>query len=363
MQRIIQFIFIFATLLFAENRIAVLPFQNNGDSVNNYLQRGIADMFTTALSQQKGLTVIERSRVSELLSEMEFSLTGVVNEKSAVELGNLSGANRVVLGSFIQLGSKIRVDARLVDVENGEVVEGTAQSGIAETIEELDNAVELLSRSIAKRVTSSGDGPIGDPQKLALLEVFVTNFGAYMISIDGKMMDFTEGYSSQIELSPGKHHLSITKGMFRKKRIIDTTLTVPGGYHIKMRFDSRAHTLNTYAQEKRTTLTVQKEVQKEEVDLNDVLSGSLFMNIVHQVQEELFFDTQEAILSARLSGKAITTEQLTRILESFEFDADRLKIAKTYYSHLKDPENFLTILSLFEFEQDKKELLEWHSAQ
>lgn len=363
MQRIILLLFILTTLLSAENRIAVLPFQNNGDSTNNYLQRGIADMFTTALSQQKGLTVIERSRVSELLTEMEFSLTGVVNEKSAVELGNLSGANRVVLGSFIKLGSKIRIDARLVDVEKGEVVEETAQSGVAATIEELDNAVEILSRSIAKRISSGGEGPIGDPQKPALLEMFVTNFGAYMITIDGKMMDFSQGYSSQMELSPGNHHLSITKGVFRKKRIIDTTITIPGGYHIKMRFDARAHTLNTYAQEKLTKAIVKKEEKKEEVDLNDVVSGSLFMTIVHQVQEELFFDTQEAILSARLSGKAITTAQLTRILESFEFDDDRLKIAKTYYSHLTDRENFLDVLSLFEFDMDKKELIEWHAKQ
>lgn len=365
---ILLILFILATTISAENRIAVLPFQNNGDSTNNYLQKGIADMFTTALSQQKGITVIERSRVADLLQEMEFSLTGAVNEKSAVELGNLSGANQVVLGSFITLGSEIRIDARLVDVEKGVVIKGTAQSGTAEKLEAVDNTVETISRSMANMIIGDNGGTlIGDPTKESLLEMYVTNFGAYLISVDGKMMDFTQGYTSQMRLKPGKHHLSIVKGVFRKKRIIEETIEIPGGYHIKMRFDSRKKTVTTYAKE-----PLREELPKEQVtttapldsvDLQDVISGSLFMDIVHQVQGELFFDTQEALLSARLSGKAINSVQLKRILESFEFDEDRLKIAKTYYPQVTDKDNFLSILDLFEFEEEKKELILWESRQ
>lgn len=372
MSKIVQSIFLTLLLVLtvlAENRIAVPPFQNNGDTANNYLQKGIADMFTTSFSQQEGITVIERSRVTDLLKEMEFSLSGVVDEKSAVELGNLSGANQVVLGSFINLGSDIRIDARLVDVEKGEVIKGTAQSGTAEKIEAVDETVEKISRLIANKIIVKNGGTLlGDPTKQSLLEMFVTNFGAYLITIDGKMMDFAEGYSSQMQVRPGKHHLSITKGLFRKKRIIDTTLLVPGGYHIKMRFDSRQKSLTIYAKEpltsdlKTNTQTVKADPM-DSVDLQDVISGSLFMNIVHQVQEELFFDTQEAILSARLGGKAITTQQLSRILESVEFDHDRKKIAKQYYPHVVDKDNFLDILNLFDFDVDKKELILWESKQ
>lgn len=355
--------------LYAENRIALLPFQNNGSKENDFLQKGIADMFTTAFSQQKDITVIERSRVADLLQEMELTLTGVVDEKSAVELGNLSGANQVVLGSFITLGSEIRIDARLVDVEKGVVIKGTAQSGTATKLEEVDNTVETISRTMANLIIGEKGGTIvGDPTKESLIEMFITNFGSYMITIDGKMMDFTYGYTAEMRLKPGKHHLSITKGVFRKKRIIDETFDVPGGYRIKMRFDSRKKTVTTYAKEPLT-----KELPKEEkavqsapldsVNLNDVISGSLFMDIMHQVQGELYFDTQQAILSARLSNKALTTVQLRRLMENVEFDEDRLTIAKQYYPRVTDKDNFLSILDLFEFEEEKKELILWESRQ
>lgn len=365
---IITILLISVSTLSAENRIAVLPFQNNGDTTNNYLQKGIADMFTTAFSQQKGITIIERSRVADLLSEMEFSLTGVVDEKSAVELGNLSGANQVVLGSFITLGSEIRIDARLVDVEKGIVIKGTAQSGTAQKLEEVDNTVENISRTMANLIISEKGGTlVGDPTKESLLEMFVTNFGAYLITIDGNMMDFSDGYTSQIRLKPGKHHLSIARGVFRKKRIIEETIDIPGGFNIKMRFDSRKKTLTTYAkeplQEELPPENVTQAEPLDSVDLQDVISGSLFMNIVHQVQGELFFDTKEAIVSARLSGKAITAAQLRRLIESFEFDEDRLTIAKKYYPQVTDKDNFLTILDLFEFETEKKELILWESRQ
>lgn len=361
-------------LLFAEHRIAVLPFQNNGDSTNNYLQRGIADMFTTAFSQQDGFTVIERSRVADLLKEMELSLTGVVDEKNAVELGTLSGANQVVLGSFITLGSEIRIDARLVDVAKGEVIKGTAQSGTASRLEEVDNTVEKISRTMAESiVTKSGGTIVGDPKKQSLLEMYVTNFGAYTITINGKMMDFTDGYVSQMQLAPGTHDLLITRGLFRKKRIIEETIEIPGGYHIKMRFDSRKKTVTTYAstplqedlkESTKESVTLVKTTNPlNSVNLQDVISGSLFMNIMHQVQSEVFFDTQEAILSARISNNAISTAQLKRMLENFTFEDDRLKVAKKYYGNVIDKENYLEILSLFSHESSKKELILWESKQ
>jgi TolB-like protein len=106
--------------------LAILPFDNNSmTDPERYepLCQGLAAMLTTDIKQRTNvLRLIERSQIAKILNEMELSQAGVITDATAVKVGNLLGAENLVFGSFMVLNGDVRMDARLVKVETGEVL-------------------------------------------------------------------------------------------------------------------------------------------------------------------------------------------------------------------------------------------------
>ncbi|MFH2071046.1 MAG: CsgG/HfaB family protein, partial [Elusimicrobiota bacterium] len=104
--------------------IAVIPFQNiTGDKEKNWIGAGFGETLTVKLVKAPGIRVIERENLSKILEEIKFQYTGAVDEKTAVEMGKMYGADVLVFGSFQVMGEKLRVSARFVDVETQEVID------------------------------------------------------------------------------------------------------------------------------------------------------------------------------------------------------------------------------------------------
>jgi TolB-like protein/tetratricopeptide (TPR) repeat protein len=90
--------------------IAVLPFANIGsDPKNAYFSDGLVEELTTALAQVPGLRVA--GRVSA------FSFRERPNELQQV--GKSLDVDRVLEGSVLRVGGRLRITARLVSVESG----------------------------------------------------------------------------------------------------------------------------------------------------------------------------------------------------------------------------------------------------
>lgn len=107
--------------------IAVLPFDNGGsygqDKENfDALQKGIAGMLISELTQNPAARVVERQEIQNLLDEQSLGTAGRVDPQTAAKIGKLVGARYVVLGMFIDLKGDFRVDARLVNVETSEII-------------------------------------------------------------------------------------------------------------------------------------------------------------------------------------------------------------------------------------------------
>ncbi|MEZ4317382.1 MAG: CsgG/HfaB family protein [Myxococcota bacterium] len=114
----------------AADVVAVLPFESN--SVRpELLPLGPAatDMLVTDLSRVPGLVVVERSRIIDVLAELELQSSGFVDPDTAVRIGQGLGANRVVVGSVNTASVGLRIDARVVDVSNGQVAAGASSTG------------------------------------------------------------------------------------------------------------------------------------------------------------------------------------------------------------------------------------------
>lgn len=95
--------------------VAIFPFLYVGtDPQYQPLERALAEMLVTDLSQTSRLTVLERLRVQALLTELQLSQTDRVDPATAVRSGRMLRAERVVQGSITIEPSALRLGAAIV---------------------------------------------------------------------------------------------------------------------------------------------------------------------------------------------------------------------------------------------------------
>ena len=101
--------------------IGIPPFQllakTDGLSSLGY---AIADLLTTDLARSPKVTLVERSRLGDILRELDLARSGRVDSASAPRVGKLMRARRLVLGSVDTMSKgELRLSLRLADVESG----------------------------------------------------------------------------------------------------------------------------------------------------------------------------------------------------------------------------------------------------
>ncbi|MCS6983671.1 MAG: CsgG/HfaB family protein [Leptospiraceae bacterium] len=102
-------------------KIAVLPFEDI-----NYREsrRGleIQEELTYAFVRHSHFQLVERSQVNKILEELQFQQTGVVDERSAKQIGKGLGVDGLVTGSIKTEGGETKLYARLIRVEDFAIV-------------------------------------------------------------------------------------------------------------------------------------------------------------------------------------------------------------------------------------------------
>ncbi len=108
-----------------ENALAILGFENKtGDEELNWLQSGLPEILLTGLAQNGAVDIISRNRVLDCLEEEVGGINDLPKHQECVNAAKSLGATKILSGSFFKLGDKIRIDARLEDVESGRIILG-----------------------------------------------------------------------------------------------------------------------------------------------------------------------------------------------------------------------------------------------
>lgn len=116
---------IFSILLFIglawgqDITIAVFEFENNG--LEPFEVRQLSTRLESELVIVNKYKVVERSKIDEILKEQKLQLSGCV-EECLIEIGNMVGAKKVIVGSVGIFGSDYTSSARLVNAETGEIL-------------------------------------------------------------------------------------------------------------------------------------------------------------------------------------------------------------------------------------------------
>ncbi|MCZ0934642.1 MAG: hypothetical protein OXJ54_05605 [Gemmatimonadetes bacterium] len=104
------------------NSLAVLPFRNNvPDPELEWLGSGLADLLTTNLAQLPGLRVVGRQSLYDLLMEGGVSEEEDIPEALAMTVARGSGARLLLWGSVTGSPEDMRIDAQLIELENGTI--------------------------------------------------------------------------------------------------------------------------------------------------------------------------------------------------------------------------------------------------
>jgi len=122
--------------------VAVMEFQNvSGHSENAWLSTAIPEMLSTELAAGEKLHLIPGEDVARMKRELHFENSSSLARAAAVRAGKNLKVDVLVVGSFTAMGSepnrRVRVDVRLQDATNGEIVAEVAETGTEEHLFEL----------------------------------------------------------------------------------------------------------------------------------------------------------------------------------------------------------------------------------
>jgi hypothetical protein len=99
---------------------AKLWIHNNASSNQDLTNAVIDNMMSLFIAS--GVPVIERQMIDLVLKEQNFQLSGNVSDADFVSIGNLAGANTIVIVAVTGTGAGRRLQVRVLDIQAGTVV-------------------------------------------------------------------------------------------------------------------------------------------------------------------------------------------------------------------------------------------------
>ncbi|MCD6413203.1 MAG: hypothetical protein J7L54_03570 [Elusimicrobia bacterium] len=92
------------------------------------------ERLTTSLATIEDLDIIERSQLTKLLKEQNFSHSGIVDSETAKKMGKILGVDTIVCGTIARLGRYWEINCRTINVENGKILTGARVKARSEAI-------------------------------------------------------------------------------------------------------------------------------------------------------------------------------------------------------------------------------------
>ena len=129
--------------------VSVMYFDNDSkDPELEFMRKGLTDLLITDLVAWEGVRVVERTRLEDVLKELDFQQTKYVDKATAAKLGKVLNSTYLIYGSLILFGPKLKVTARLVQANTGEVIFTVAEQDERDKIFDIEQ--RLVNQIVAK---------------------------------------------------------------------------------------------------------------------------------------------------------------------------------------------------------------------
>jgi hypothetical protein len=126
--------------------VVPFPYIDGVKSVEGAL---ISERVVAKLTEHGLARIVERDKLDAIMSEQKLSVSGLVEPGAGVRVGKLLGANGILTGSVTDLGEKIELHTRLLNVETAQIVatlEQTAQKEIKTFISPLWSEIDRIKK-------------------------------------------------------------------------------------------------------------------------------------------------------------------------------------------------------------------------
>ena len=162
--------------------VSVLYFENStGDASLDVLRKGLADMIITDLVAWDGVTVVERTRLEAVLSELKLQQTKAIDRTTAVKVGKIIGAQYAITGSLFLNKAQLRVDATVTSIEKGDTV---ASASVTDDKDKVFDLEQLLIDKLTAAIDVKLKGSDGRKRaKVPSLEALVAYSNAIDLSV------------------------------------------------------------------------------------------------------------------------------------------------------------------------------------
>ena len=125
--------------------LAILNFtnQNLDEPEWQWLSKGLADMLVTDLSRANKFQLVDRDTIQEYLDEIGLPETGVIDEQTALKLGQFAEVRKALFGNFRITNEQIEINAFIVNVSDNDVERVESVRGPVKDILDLEKTLAL----------------------------------------------------------------------------------------------------------------------------------------------------------------------------------------------------------------------------
>ena len=121
--------------------ILVYPFSNTGEKQYSWVSAGMTDTVISDLCRIENVNVVSEEDRKKSLNEIELAQKGLIGEKGTIKVGRMMGADIIFTGTYVVIGNRIRVFAKLIDVESGRVEQSLKIDGTMDRIFEFQDRI------------------------------------------------------------------------------------------------------------------------------------------------------------------------------------------------------------------------------
>jgi len=128
--------------------VALLDIENrSADPRYDYLAGIIKGLLLFDLSAEPGIELVDRGELESILAEQELRLSSITEDTDqSLRIGKILGADKLVKGEYVFLGSEILVSVTLLDVVS-------ARSAVFSDRGSTENLIHSLAEQLIRRLT------------------------------------------------------------------------------------------------------------------------------------------------------------------------------------------------------------------
>lgn len=162
-----SFVLMFAGVLFAaekqkpkmkimDNYIAVFDLETKG-KVDKDVSYPLSESIRQELVKSGKYEVIDRGNMNKILGEQKFQLSGCVAGQCIVEVGQLLGVGKIIVGSISLLGQTYYSSLSVINVETGKIEEVSEDDCKCAVDDLIKSSKRLVKKLLGEKVTEASE--------------------------------------------------------------------------------------------------------------------------------------------------------------------------------------------------------------